>query len=904
MKKVCCLLLSCLLIATMATGASAVVYGKNGYEYYGYSESTAWEINSAAVLERVRDDINSGKIYYEAYFKLTNDIDLTGEQYMDWIPIGGNQVSELAEPENPFDGHFDGNGHTIKMNISKVVTDIDTVYHGLFGTILGGTVKNLSVSGNIEVYTRTIARKMYVGGIAANLIDGSIENCNFDGKIVASNQGDSSNEAYVGGIVSCAGLNYYIFNIKDCKIGSKSATTITATSKSFKDWGIAGGVVGRLDDNSYRGEYSTVTGNWVKATLKAGETGYVYGQRGRAGGRVYNNTEVDPNFVPPLTLTGTFGAGVKGAAYSGSATVSGGTAPYTWKYSGLPDGLKVAISGTSKNKITLSNKPTKAQSYSFKVTATDKNSVSVTKTFSIKVTQPTITGTFGAGIKGAAYSGSATVSGGTAPYTWKYSGVPDGLKLTISGTSKNKITLSNKPTKAQNYSFKVTATDKNGVTGTKTFAIKVTQPAITGTFGAGIKGAAYSGSATVSGGTAPYTWKYSGLPDGLKVAISGTSKNKITLSNKPTKAQNYSFKVTATDKNSVSVTKTFTIKVTQPTITGTFGAGVKGAAYSGSATVSGGTAPYTWKYSGVPDGLKVTISGTSKNKITLSNKPTKAQSYSFKVTATDKNGVAATKTFTIKVTQPASKLAFSGSFTDGFVDEYYSRTLKVSGGTEPYTWSKTGTGTWPTGLKLSKTSTGATLKLYGTPSKAGKYKFTLAVTDSKGVSASKTFTINISEEEFEDIDFSVASAKSFSIKKVLNGANSFLYNSVVEETPNAEQEADRSFSVANTSLKVLSDDILKQGEGRDEDLVDVRANEPVRFMIGEWLDANGAKAEVSSEDVYIYIDDKPVEDIIVSDEGLFTVPADFVHDDFKVQAIAETATKRLETVELFVSAIE
>ena len=640
MKKVCCLLLSCLLIATMATGASAVVYGKNGYEYYGYSESTAWEINSAAVLERVRDDINSGKIYYEAYFKLTNDIDLTGEQYMDWIPIGGNQVSELAEPENPFDGHFDGNGHTIKMNISKVVTNIDTVYHGLFGTILGGTVKNLSVSGNIEVYTRTIARKMYVGGIAANLIDGSIENCNFDGKIVASNQGDSSNEAYVGGIVSCAGLNYYIFNIKDCKIGSKSATTITATSKSFKDWGIAGGVVGRLDDNSYRGEYSTVTGNWVKATLKAGETGYVYGQRGRAGGRVYNNTEVDPNFVPPLTLTGTFGSGVKGAAYSGSATVSGGTAPYTWKYSG------------------------------------------------------------------------------------------------------------------------------------------------------------------------------------------------------------------------------------------------------------------------VPDGLKVTISGTSKNKITLSNKPTKAQSYSFKVTATDKNGVAATKTFTIKVTQPASKLAFSGSFTDGFVDEYYSRTLKVSGGTEPYTWSKTGTGTWPTGLKLSKTSTGATLKLYGTPSKAGKYKFTLAVTDSKGVSASKTFTINISEEEFEDIDFSVASAKSFSIKKVLNGANSFLYNSVVEETPNAEQEAARSFSVANTILKVLSDDILKQGEGRDEDLVDVRANEPVRFMIGEWLDANGAKAEVSSEDVYIYIDDKPVEDIIVSDEGLFTVPADFVHDDFKVQAIAETATKRLETVELFVSAIE
>ena len=42
-------------------------------------------------------------------------------------------------------------------------------------------------------------------------------------------------------------------------------------------------------------------------------------------------------------------------------------------------------------------------------------------------------------------------------------------------------------------------------------------------------------------------------------------------------------------------------------------------------------------------------------------------------------------------------------------------------------------------LKISKTSTGTALKLSGTPSKAGDFTFTLTVTDSAGLSTSKTY---------------------------------------------------------------------------------------------------------------------------------------------------------------------
>lgn len=105
----------------------------------------------------------------------------------------------------------------------------------------------------------------------------------------------------------------------------------------------------------------------------------------------------------------------------------------------------------------------------------------------------------------------------------------------------------------------------------------------------------------------------------------------------------------ASDKNNVAGTKSFTVKITQTTVTGTFTAGTLKKALTVALKATGGTASYTWSIiKGVlPTGLTI---NNSTGKIT--GTPTKAGTYSFTVRAIDKNKVAGTKAFTVKITSP------------------------------------------------------------------------------------------------------------------------------------------------------------------------------------------------------------------------------------------------------------
>ena len=248
----------------------------------------------------------------------------------------------------------------------------------------------------------------------------------------------------------------------------------------------------------------------------------------------------------------------------------------------------------------------------------------------------------------------------------------------------------------------------------------------------------------------------------------------------------------------------------------------------------------------------------------------------------------ATKEFTITITSPA----ISGTLNGGTVKKSYSGTLKASGGTASYTWSIS-KGSLPTGLTLNK-STG---KISGTPTKAGKYSFTVKITDKNKATATKAYTVTIAEA-------SKSTSKSTSKTATTNNTKN------TKETVKSENKVSQGYygeavTVYTTpvnvgtnagyyaiELRVVSDDMLSQGEGRDEDLVSVRANQPVRFI------ATGNANHES--DVEVYIDDEAVEGITVSDEGEFTVPADMVHDDFKVQVKAG----KLESQELYINAIK
>src|SRR5215469_2337101 len=214
-------------------------------------------------------------------------------------------------------------------------------------------------------------------------------------------------------------------------------------------------------------------------------------------------------------VTSSLPQGSVGANYQAGFTVSGGTSPYRWTANGsVPPGLEVFVSGI------IAGVPTAAGSFNFNLVVTDANNLSTSKPFTIVVTGPvvsiTTTSPLPNGSVGQAYSQTLVASNGTPPYQWTAgSGVPPGLTLNPSTG-----VITGNPTTVGNYSFQVTVTDSANGTGSATFALAITAPAITITTISplfnGTVGIAYNQTLTASGGKQPYQWSVtSGNAGGL-----------------------------------------------------------------------------------------------------------------------------------------------------------------------------------------------------------------------------------------------------------------------------------------------------------------------------------------------------------------------------------------------------
>jgi hypothetical protein len=136
------------------------------------TETDPFQIKTTTDLDLLAERVNSGTTYEGKYFKLMNDLTYTHTTAWDDAASIENNYTAIGNGTHPFEGTFDGDGHTISgIRIYKGGNTQGDQCQGLFGWIEGGgTVKNLTLAdARITGYTN-------VGGIVGSN-HGIIENC-------------------------------------------------------------------------------------------------------------------------------------------------------------------------------------------------------------------------------------------------------------------------------------------------------------------------------------------------------------------------------------------------------------------------------------------------------------------------------------------------------------------------------------------------------------------------------------------------------------------------------------------------------------------------------------------------------------------------------------------------------
>ncbi|MFL5753415.1 MAG: hypothetical protein ACJ76F_08410, partial [Bacteroidia bacterium] len=373
--------------------------------------------------------------------------------------------------------------------------------------------------------------------------------------------------------------------------------------------------------------------------------------------------------TPSATNVSCFG-GTNGSA---SVSVTGGQTPYTYSWNSAP----------AQTTATASNLPVGT----YTVTMTD--ALGCTATSSVTVTQPTALSVTGTVTNVSCPSGSngsitATPAGGTAPYTYLWTGggqTTATISSLVAGT------------------YTVTVTDAKGCTKVGTYT--VTQPApiaitLTNTPVSCFGGNNGTASSTVTGGTSPYTYSWA--------ASGGTAANASGLI-----AGTYT--LTVTDNNSCTATNTVTI--TQPTALSVSTVSTNETCNylnngTATATGSGGITPYTFLWQ--PGNLATAaISSLSSG--------------TYSVTITDGRGCTATATAVI-TEPPVLTVSLSPTNVSCFGGSNGSITATAAGGTAGYTYS------WMPGALSGATISSLPIGTY-----------TATATDSKGCTATNTVTI-------------------------------------------------------------------------------------------------------------------------------------------------------------------
>ena len=443
--------------------------------------------------------------------------------------------------------------------------------------------------------------------------------------------------------------------------------------------------------------------------------------------------------------------------YSQTLAATGGTPGYTWSVlegSSLPPGLTLSSGGV------ISGSPTTAGNYTFTLQALDSGgeiSQFALKAFSLQVVSSDIVVTSVSPLPEARinvpYSYQFAATGGVPPLMWSFASgtLPPGLALSQGGL------LAGTPTLAGSYTFTIRVRDSAviespGATASlkapgasaagaqvdMTFTLVVDPgfPVITTlSLPPGVPLLQYSATLAATGGTPPYTFALASgsLPTGFSFSSTGQ------IIGTPAGPLSASFVVRVNDRNGRSGTRDFTLAVGQPQqpqrapleiVTSAIPEGSVGKLYSTTFAARNGTPPYTWGFSGLPEGL----SGNSNGSIL--GTPRRAGTFAVQVTAGDDAGERATGTFSL-VIKPAVVVIVTERVPDGRVDEPYTASFAASGGLPPYAFA-VASGSLPPG-----TSLGANGTVSGIAREPGVFSFSIQATDATGEKGSKAFSATI-----------------------------------------------------------------------------------------------------------------------------------------------------------------
>ena len=211
--------------------ALAYIYTQDAEGYYLLGNKRDWQ--EFAFLVEIIPNANA---------RMTADIDLEDTQVM----IGDGYYAN-ANYRHPFMGIFDGQGHTLTVNLSTASIHEQWInaglegprYHGIapFGYVWNGTIRNLHTAGTItSVHDGTAGIVGWTNGTVL------IENCH-----------SSVNITYTNGAEGMAGITYNNYNdnhnltIRDCIYDG----TLTASDNNNSKKNSAGFVVYRSYGNVY-----------------------------------------------------------------------------------------------------------------------------------------------------------------------------------------------------------------------------------------------------------------------------------------------------------------------------------------------------------------------------------------------------------------------------------------------------------------------------------------------------------------------------------------------------------------------------------------------------------------------------------------------------------------------------